>query len=282
MRQQRSYSTRAIVLKRINLGEADRIVTLLTPTHGKIQAVAKGVRRPTSKLAGHLELLCHSQLQLAVGRDLDIVTQAENRECFLDLKASQWHMTCGFYLAELVDRFLEEHTQHSRVYFLMLEMLRALDGDAALSQQKEAVDGTRDPLHTVSQLLLRYFEIHLLSQVGYEPAFRACAHCAAELRPEQNGFSAALGGAICPRCSRFWSRPLSVKALHVLRVLQRSEWQAVPRWHLDASLLLEIERVMYDLLRFHLERDLKTWSFLEMLRLERNPHGSALPSTQNL
>nr|BBH94672.1 hypothetical protein KTA_28710 [Thermogemmatispora argillosa] len=191
-------------------------------------------------------------------------------------------MTCGFYLAELVDRFLEEHIQHSRVYFLMLEMLRALDSDAALSQQKQAADKADDPLHTVSQLLLRYFEIHLLGQVGYEPAFRACAHCATELRPEQNGFSASLGGALCPRCSRFWSRPLSVKALHVLRVLQRSEWQAVPRWQLDAPLLLEIERVMYDLLRFHLERDLKTWSFLEMLRLERNSNGPALPSGQNL
>ncbi|WP_376796152.1 DNA repair protein RecO [Thermogemmatispora sp.] len=282
MRQQRSYSTRAIVLKRINLGEADRIVTLLTPAQGKMQAVAKGVRRPTSKLAGHLELLCHSQLQLALGRDLDIVTQAEGRESFLDLRTSQWHMTCGFYLAELVDRFLEEHTQHTRVYFLMLEMLRALDADAALLHKQQADRTAEDSLHPLSQLLLRYFEIHLLSQVGYEPAFRSCAHCAAELRPEQNGFSPSLGGALCPRCSRLWSRPLSVKALHVLRVLQRSEWQAVPRWRLNAPLLLEIERVMHDLLRFHLERDLKTWSFLEMLRLERNPDGSTLPSAQNL
>ncbi|WP_069803819.1 DNA repair protein RecO [Thermogemmatispora onikobensis] len=282
MRQQRSYSTRAIVLRRINLGEADRIVTLLTPTHGKMQAVAKGIRRPTSKLAGHLELLCHSQLQLALGRDLDIVTQAESRESFLDLRMSQWHMTCGFYLAELVDRFLEEHTQQSRVYFLMLEMLRALDADAAHSQKKQSTGQADDSFHTLSQLLLRYFEIHLLSQVGYEPAFRACAHCAAELRPEQNGFSPSLGGALCPRCSRLWTRPLSVKALHVLRVLQRSEWQAVPHWRLNAPLLLEIERVMHDLLRFHLERDLKTWSFLEMLRLERNLDSPSLPTVPNL
>jgi DNA repair protein RecO (recombination protein O) len=278
MRQQHSYSTRAIVLKRTSLGEADRILTLLTPARGKIQAVAKGIRRPISKLAGHLELLCHSQLQMALGRDLDIVTQAEGRDSFLNLRASQWHMTCGFYLAELVDRFLENQTRHPAVYYLLLEMLQALDRDAA---PQDGLPQT-DPWSTCSQLLLRYFEIHLLAHVGYEPAFRACAHCSSELRPEKNGFSPALGGALCPRCARFWTRPLSVKALHVLRVLQRSAWEDVPRWRLEDAVLGEVEMVMHDLLRFHLERDLRSWSFLEMVRLEGNPDGSALSSRQNL
>jgi len=76
MRQQHSYSTEAIVLKRSDLGEADRILTLFTPGKGKFHAVAKGTRRPVSKLAGHLDLLCRSQLQMALGRNLDIVTQA--------------------------------------------------------------------------------------------------------------------------------------------------------------------------------------------------------------
>ena len=106
MRHQRSYSTEAITLKRTDLGEADRIVTLFTPGKGKYHAIAKGTRRPVSKLAGHLELLSRSQLQLALGRNLDIVTQAEGRENFLHLRSDLWHMTCGFYLAELVDRFV--------------------------------------------------------------------------------------------------------------------------------------------------------------------------------
>src|SRR5712692_10224619 len=108
MRQQHSYSTEAIVLKRTDLGEADRILTLFTPAKGKIRAVAKGTRRPTSKLAGHLDLLTRSQLQVALGRNLDIVTQAEGRENFRYLRTELWHMTCGFYLAELVDRFIED------------------------------------------------------------------------------------------------------------------------------------------------------------------------------
>src|SRR5438067_12572534 len=116
MRQQHSYPVEAIVLKRTDLGEADRVLTLLTPNKGKFHAIAKGIRRPISKKAGHLELLGRSQLQMALGRNLDIETQAEGRENFLHLRSELWHMTCGFYLAELVDRFIEEHTQHLDVY----------------------------------------------------------------------------------------------------------------------------------------------------------------------
>ncbi|HEV7236596.1 MAG TPA: DNA repair protein RecO C-terminal domain-containing protein, partial [Ktedonobacteraceae bacterium] len=102
-----------------------------------------------------------------------------------------------------------------------------------------------------------------------EPSLRNCAHCASELRPVENGISPSLGGALCPQCSRFWTRTLSVNALKVLRLLQRSTWNEVPRLRLATPLLAELEAVMHDLLRFHLERDLKSWSFLEMLRLRK-------------
>src|SRR5258708_27678739 len=136
MRQQHSYSVEALILKRSDLGEADRILTLFTPTKGKFHAIAKGIRRPISKKAGHLELLSHSQLQVALGRNLDIVTQAEIRENFLQLRSDLWHMTCGLYLPELVDRFIEDNTQHPEVYSLMLEMLRSLEAD--VMELKEA------------------------------------------------------------------------------------------------------------------------------------------------
>src|SRR6266436_5221573 len=145
MRQQRSYSIEAIILKRTDYGEADRILTLFTATRGKMHAIAKGTRRPVSKKAGHLELLNRSQLQLALGRNLDIVTQAEGRENFLHLRTDLWHMTCGFYLAELVDRFIEEHTQHANLYHLLLETLRYLDADALAlqGQHSQGIVATR-------------------------------------------------------------------------------------------------------------------------------------------
>ena len=270
MRQQHSYSTEAIVLKRSDLGEADRILTLFTPSKGKYHAIAKGTRRPISKMAGHLDLLCRSQLQLALGRNLDIVTQAEGRENFLHLRHDLWHMTCGFYLAELVDRFLEDRVQHYDIYTLLLETLRYMDADAnAAQQQRQANDGgaplTPQQEEGKTRLLLRYFELRLLTAIGYEPALQTCAHCSAEIRPEENGFRASLGGILCPQCSRYWERRLSLDALKVLRYMQRSTWKDVSRLRPGARLHAELEAVMHDLLRYHLERDLKSWSFLEML-----------------
>lgn len=269
MRQPHSYPTEAIVLGRTDIGEADRILTLFTPNKGKFHAIAKGIRRTTSKKAGHLEYLSHSQLQLALGRNLDIITQAENRDSFLRLRDDLWHMTCGLYLAELIDRFIEEHTPQPDVYMLLLQGLRVLEADSIDMQQQKTSEtpGMAGQAYTRSNLLLRHFEIHLLAETGYEPAFRQCAHCASDLQPEENGFSPTLGGALCPRCSRFWARSLSVNALKVLRMLQRSAWSEVPRLRLDTSLQSETEMVMRALLRFHLERDLRSWNFLDMLRL---------------
>src|SRR6266436_5729191 len=97
----RVYTTEAIVLRRTDFGEADRILTLFTPTYGKVRAVAKGVRRTTSRLAGHLEPFTRTQLLLATGRDLDIVTQAEARERLDALRGDLWHATGAWYAAEL-------------------------------------------------------------------------------------------------------------------------------------------------------------------------------------
>ncbi len=268
MGQPRCYSAEAIVLKHSDLGEADRIVTLFTPYRGKVRVVAKGARRPVSKKAGHLELLCYSRLQIAQGRNLDIVTQAQSIESFVQLRNQLWHMTCGFYLAELVDRFIEDDAQHIEVYNLLLQALRTLEAHAREVQQRQ-IQGIADETANYDriQLLLRYFEIYLLSFIGYEPVLRACAHCRAELQPRENGFNPSLGGALCPNCSHLWSQALSMNALKILRLLQRTEWSLVPHFRFDASLRSEVKAATHSLLRFHLERDLKSWSFLEMLEL---------------
>lgn len=266
MRQQHSYSTEAMILKRSDLGEADRIVTLFTPHKGKFHAIAKGSRRPVSKLAGHLELLNRSQLQIAVGRNLDIVTQAEVRENFLRLRSELWHMTCGFYLAELVDRFVEERVPHGDIYTLLLQTLRYLDADAAALTQQQSQHSTSTPqTNGKTPLLLRYFELHLLSAVGYAPSLHNCASCASELLAQENGFKASLGGVLCSQCSHLWERRLSLNAFKILRYMQEKTWSEAVRVRLNAALQTELEAVMHSLLRFHLERDLKAWSFLNML-----------------
>jgi DNA repair protein RecO (recombination protein O) len=255
MRPARSYAIEAIVLKHMDLGEADRILTLFTPQKGKYQALAKGARKPGSRKAGHLELLARSQLQLGMGRTFDIITQAQHLENFSHLRTDLSLMTCGFYLAEITDRFLTEQTEHMDVYQLLLETLRALarPDEQENEQQKQ----------TRLQILLRYYELKLLAQIGYEPTLIRCAHCERELLPEENGFAASLGGALCPHCSHLWNQALSLNGLKLLRILQRSpQWTRVPAFQPSVAILQETERAMHALIRYHLERDLKSWDFL--------------------
>jgi DNA repair protein RecO (recombination protein O) len=246
------YGTEGFTLRRTDYGEADRILTLFTPTYGKTRAIAKGVRKTKSRLAGHLEPFTRSQMLLAMGRDLDIVTQAEGRERFERLSADFWSATAAWYIAELVDRFLEDADPHPRLYALFVETLRRLDAQASEAD------------HARSWLALRYFELWLLGELGYRPGLHHCVGCDQPLRPEDQGYSPEMGGALCTDCMRYGARRLSLPALKVLRLLQTTEWSALPRLRLEPALQAEIEATLQATIRYHLERDLKSWSFLQL------------------
>ncbi|GAI44017.1 unnamed protein product [marine sediment metagenome] len=111
MTKPRNYQTEAIIIKKIKLGEADRILTLYTPHLGKIQAVAKGVRRPRSKMAGHLELLTHSLVSLARGRNIDTITGSQTINSFLPLKSDLELASYALYATELVNQFTADNIE---------------------------------------------------------------------------------------------------------------------------------------------------------------------------
>src|SRR5947209_5448766 len=115
----RVYRTEAIVLKGYDYGEADRVLTLYAPEHGKVRAIAKGVRRTKSRKAGHLDLFTRSSLLLATGRQFDIITQAETIETFRAVREDLWLSTCAHYVAELVDGFTAEQLPNYPVYALL-------------------------------------------------------------------------------------------------------------------------------------------------------------------
>lgn len=250
MRQPRVYSTDAFILKRSDFGEADRLLTLLTPKTGKVKVVAKGVRRTTSRLAGNVELFTVSHLLLASGRDLDIITQAETRERFDHLTDKVWAGTCAYYMSELVDRFLGEEVEHYDIYQLLIDALRFLDG-IALSDAREA-----------SSLLLRYFELQLLDHLGYRVSLHQCASCGGDLLPQENGYNAALGGTVCQNCSHHSRRTISLNTLKVCRLLQRSTLTSFPKIRLTADIEHEIEAVIQSNIRYQLEREIKSWDLL--------------------
>jgi len=253
MSEPRNYQTEAIIIKRVKLGEADRILTLYTPQLGKIQAVAKGVRRPKSKMAGHLELLTHSQVWLARGRNLDTVTGSQTKTSFLSLKSDLWLTSCGLYATELINQFTPERIENYPLFRLLLETLEHLCQD----ENKE--------------LVLRYFEVSLLNLVGYRPELKHCVACKKALPPVINSFCSASGGMLCPDCDKneFFTCPLSVNALKVLRLMQDSDFNTSSRLKLSPELSSELENVMQDYLRYLLEREVKSAAWISTLREQK-------------
>jgi DNA repair protein RecO (recombination protein O) len=261
MPQPHIYKTEGIVLRHMDFAEADRILTLVTPQHGKLRAIAKGSRKVTSKLASIADLLTRTQFVLAVGRELDIVTQGETLERFDHLRESLWHGTAAYTVAEALDRSLEDRAENERVYLLGLETLRRLDADAGEWLVNPVPENQAGPA-TRGWAALRFFEMRLLDALGYRPSFQTCISCEHELEPVENSFNAELGGALCPNCSRYSQRRLPLLTLKILRLLQRTAWKDLPVMRLDARARDDVEAVLQSLLATHLERTLKSWGYL--------------------
>ncbi|HLB27717.1 MAG TPA: DNA repair protein RecO, partial [Dehalococcoidales bacterium] len=129
MTSPRNYQTEAVIIKKTKLGEADSILTLYTPHLGKIQGFAKSLRKPKSKMAGHLELLTHSAVTLARGRNIDTITGAQTINSFLPLKTDLDLTSYALYVIELVNQFTAEHAEHienRRLFQLLLDTLERL------------------------------------------------------------------------------------------------------------------------------------------------------------
>ncbi len=259
MPRERLYRVEAIVLKRSDAGEADRLLTLYTPDMGKLRAIAKGARKPSSRKSGHVELFMHAALLLARGRHLDIVTQADTLDAFMPLQKNLERLGYAYYLAELVDRFVEEGIENRPLFDLLLNALNWLGDDES------------NPLN-----LARYFELHLLQHVGYRPQLFHCVNCGEEIQPTENFFSIEAGGVINPDCFQTQrdklpghgrdAAPISLNALKILRFLQTREWAMVRGLKLNAETHAEVEGLMERYITHYLERNLKSMEFLKELR----------------
>ena len=248
----RTYQTEAIIIKKTKLGEADRILTLYTPHLGKIRAIAKGVRRPRSKLAGHLELLTHSLVSLARGRNLDTIIGSQTINSFLPLKSDLQLISYGLYVTELIDQFTAENVENCPLFQLLLETMHRLC---------QASD---------NELVLRYFELHLLNEVGYRPQLQHCVSCHSTLKPTTNSFCPVAGGMLCPSCclGQPLTYPLSVNALKVLRLLQSSDYRTASRLKMNSALSQELEKIMRDYLKYLLEGKVKSTTWLDTLKVK--------------
>ncbi|MFN3741328.1 MAG: DNA repair protein RecO [Anaerolineales bacterium] len=239
----RSFRLEAVVLRHLALGEADRILILFTPQQGKLRAVAKGVRKITSRKAGHLEPFTRLSLQLAEGRDLPLITQAETLDAYFPLRSDLQKLTQASYVIELIDRFLpEDHLPQPELYRLLVQTLEQI---AALADPWAA---------------LRYFDLRLLDGLGFRPRLFECTICQQALQPQDQFFSFSLGGVVCPRCGQGVSNllPISLTTLKYLRHFQRSPWQEVATIRPSPAARREVEALLQGYWAYLLERELNT------------------------
>lgn len=244
----RLYRTEAVVLRRRDLGEADRILTIFSQRHGKLRVVAKGVRKTKSRLAGHLEPYTRTALMLAQGRNLDIVTQAQLVDPYRSVHAQESLIAYAGYLGDLLDAMTVEAQENEAVYDLLVAALARLDCGL-------------DPFLTA-----RWFELRLLQLQGFRPELLHCVACGRPLEPVVNRFSPSEGGVRCAHCGQgdATSIPISVNALKLLRLLERDLGRA-DALRLSAELRREVAELLRAYLQHLLERELASLSVLRLL-----------------
>jgi len=234
------FRDQGVVLRTYRLGEADRIVVLLTQQHGKVRAVAKGVRRTKSKFGARLEPLSHVALQLWQGRsELDVVDQAEVIDSFRPVREDLHRMAIGLSLLEVADHLAQERHTDRALYEMVVGALRTL------------ADLQRDPT-----LLAPAFFLKALALEGAGPVLDACASCG-----EPDGeidlvaFDLLEGGALCRRCRR--GRPMSSDALALMRQILGGSLGSVLRGPPPAG-ALEVTELATEAMEAHLDRRLRS------------------------
>ena len=250
MPRPRVYKTEAIVLRQQSLGEADRIVTLLSPVAGKVRAVARSVRRPKSKLGGHLELLNRVHVSIAEGRSLDHVTEADTLDSRLTLKSDLERLSAGLYIAEAADAFSVEDTPSQEAYRLLALSLALLEAPAEQAP------------------LLRHFELRLLGISGFGPELYCCVYCREDLQPVRHTFSHDDSGVVCSRCRHEAGgalTSLSVRSMKALRYLDRQPLAHILKLELADQTWAEVGRVLGTQLRHVAERDIRSADFMRRL-----------------
>ena len=243
MRAMPLYKEQGVVLRATKWGEADKIVTVMTQGSGKVRAVAKGIRKTTSRFGARLEPTTHVSLMLYRGRSsLDIVSQAEIISPFLPIRRDLGLFAAAETMLEATDKVAEEHERNVRLFLLLLGGLRALDTAPA------------DPAAVAESFLLK-----LLSLSGFHPSLTACAECG---RPDPGLFSSAQGGAVCSSCAAPDAGPVSAQALALLSALGSGGLVEAGAMRIDPRLRRECRALLFGFAEYHLERRMKSLPML--------------------
>lgn len=243
-----TYRDQAVVLRTHKLGEADRIITMLSRAHGKVRAVARGVRRTSSKFGGRLEPFSHVDVQFATGRSLDIVTQVVTLHAYdAPLRVDYSAFTAGQAIVETADRLVAEEGEPAlQQYRLLVGALRTLG--------EGTPDGPRPPTMVLDSYLLRAMSI-----AGYAPALASCARCG--LAGPHAAFAPEAGGMVCLECRPPRSALPSPEAWTLLSALISGDWPTTAG--IPEHACREVSGLVAGFTSWHLERGLRSLRLVE-------------------
>jgi DNA repair protein RecO (recombination protein O) len=236
------YRDRGVVLRSIKLGEADRIVTVFTQGHGKVRAVAKGIRKPGSRFGARLEPTTHLALQCYQGRELDVVTQVETIDANRAVREHYGCLTHAVAMLEAVDHVTPERERNPAIYRMLVGALRTL-------------------ADRISPLVAPAFFWKLLSLEGFHPYLEGCVRCEAT-KGELPAFDPGEGGLLCADCSRLGGVGLRPETVDALRLLLGGELRRLLADEPGPEVVVELERLALRALEFHLERRLRSAALL--------------------
>lgn len=248
---EKSIRVQALILTHTNYGECDRFVRMLTPEHGKLSALARGVRKMHSRKSGHLEPFTLVSAQLFQGRSAGWnVSQVTTEETFARLSESLERTVLASYVAELADRFSDEETESRELFNLTVRTIRQLNSSA-------------DPYPA-----LRLFDFALLNLAGFRPRLRDCVGCGREIQPEAQYFSALMGGVLCPSCGRLdpHAHPITMRTLKFFRYYQAHSISDRDLVSLPAELRPEADQLLNYYYTYVLERKINSSEFLRKVQ----------------
>lgn len=246
-----TYQADAIVLRRLDYGEADRILTILSREHGKFAAIAKGARRSKARNGSALDLFSRSRMMLAKGRNLDVVAQVERNGDVRHISGDVKRTAYASLVAEVVDKVLEDRHPVDDIFELVVVTLGRLNAPERSSRADAA-----------------WFLMRVLDLLGYRPQLSHCPSCNDELPVAAGWFSPLLGGVLCAKCAGDTQAgsPLSVNGLKVLRLMAADDADLYDRLRLSVELLKEVEQALEAQLEYHLDRHLKSLDFIRSIR----------------
>lgn len=247
-----TYRTKGIVIKKTDYAEADRLLTIFTSSLGKVRAIAKGVRRTSSKMGGHLEIFNVVDLMLAQGRNLETVTSVNTIHNFSNICGSL-NKTCrAYYILEILDKLTPDEHKDTRIFNLCVKTFQILDSSKIEDNMQE-------------DLVVQASEFKLLKLLGFSPMINHCLQC--QTKVEENKtyyFSNAFSGIICDNCRSFdkTAARLTLNQLKLMRIMDREDFDLILRLDIEEKELTYVNGIINSYIRFVIEKDIKSLSFM--------------------